>query len=318
MAAKQKSLFLLRSAAAWAAAACWAAQAQQASSTVVITGRTVVGANVAGFGDTPLARTPLQAEVFGLGQLKDADVSAIARLTKLDASVADAYNAEGYWSSIAVRGYTLDNRFNYRRDGLPINAETAIAFDNKERVELFKGTSGIQAGTSAPGGLVNLIVKRPQGSLRNVMLGFKEHGSLLAAVDMGEQFGKLGLRLNAVVEALDPPYRHTRGRRTMTALAADWKLGPDTLFQAEIETSHQRQPSVAGFSMLGDTVPLASSIDPRVNLNDQPWRQPVEFNGTTASLRLQQRLGDDWHFVAHAMQQRLKTDDRTAFPFGVY
>ena len=42
------------------------------------------------------------------------------------------------------------------------------------------------------------------------------------------------------------------------------------------------------------------------------------FDGTTASLRLQQRLTDSWNFVAHAMQQRLKTDDGTAFPFGVY
>ncbi|HLL11576.1 MAG TPA: TonB-dependent receptor, partial [Rubrivivax sp.] len=57
---------------------------------------------------------------------------------------------------------------------------------------------------------------------------------------------------------------------------------------------------------------------PRINLNDQPWRQPVEFDSMTASLRLQQGLGKGWNFVAHALQQRLRTNDRTAFPFGVY
>ncbi len=62
---------------------------------------------------------------------------------------------------LTVRGFVLDNRFNYRRDGLPINAETSIPLDNKARVDILKGTSGIASGTSAPGGLVDYVVKRP-------------------------------------------------------------------------------------------------------------------------------------------------------------
>jgi|CXWL01.1.fsa_nt_gi iron complex outermembrane receptor protein len=290
-------------------------------STVTISGRGIAGVGITGFGDTPLARSPLQASAFGAQQLGDAGIASIGALTRLDASLGDAYNAEGYWSILAARGYTLDNRFNYRRDGLPINAETALALDNKDRLELLKGTSGIQAGTSAPGGLVNLVVKRPAGSLRSARLEVREHGSLLGAVDIGERFGTdgaLGLRINAAYERLDPQARHTEGQRSLLAVAADWQIAADTLLQAEIESSHQRQPSVAGFSMLGNTVPDARRINPRINLNDQPWRQPVVMDGDTASLRLQQRLADGWRLTAHAMQQRLKSDDRTAFPYGVY
>lgn len=75
--------------------------------------------------------------------------------------MSDAYNTEGYWDNLTVRGFVIDNRFNYRRDGLPINAETSIPLDNKAQIEVLKGTSGLQAGTSAPGGLVNYVVKRP-------------------------------------------------------------------------------------------------------------------------------------------------------------
>ena len=110
-------------------------------------------------------------------QLADAGVASIGGLTRLDASLGDAYNADGYWSILSSRGYTLDNRSNYRRDGLPINAETAIALDNKERLELLKGTSGIQAGTSAPGGLVDLVVKRPTGTVREARFEAREPGS---------------------------------------------------------------------------------------------------------------------------------------------
>ena len=304
------------------AAACSAiAQAAQAQSSVTITGRSLGSAAVAGFGDAPLARSPLQASLVTTQQLSDGGISSLAGLTRLDASVGDAYNADGYWSNLSARGFTLDNRFNYRRDGLPINAETAIALDNKERLEVLKGTSGIQAGTSAPGGLVNLVVKRPNGPLRSVRLEAREHGSLLGAVDISQRFGAdgaVGVRVNAAYEKLDPPTRRTQGQRSLLAVSADWQIGTDTLLQAELESSHQSQPSVAGFSMLGHGVPDARGIDPRRNLNDQPWRQPVVMDGDTASLRLQQRLGDTWRFTAQAMQQRLKSDDRTAFPYGVY
>ena len=298
------------------------ALAQSAASTVLVTGQAPRSAAVAGFGDAPLARTPLQASSIGKEALADVGIAQLSGLTRLDASVSDAYNAEGYWSSLTMRGYTLDNRFNYRRDGLPINAETAIALENKERLDLLKGTSGIQAGTSAPGGLVDLVVKRPHGKpIRSLLLQAREAASVLAAVDISQRWGAegaFGLRVNIAHERLDPPARNSRGQRTLGALALDWQLNPDSLLQAEIETSRQRQPSVAGFSMLGDTVPAAASIDTRINLNDQAWRQAVELNGDTASLRWQQRLGDDWRFSAHAMRQRLKNNDRTAFPFGVY
>ncbi|HEY2594434.1 MAG TPA: TonB-dependent receptor, partial [Chloroflexota bacterium] len=52
------------------------------------------------------------------------------------------------------------------------------------------------------------------------------------------------------------------------------------------------------------------------NLNDQPWSLPTVFDADTASLRITQKLSDDWRIVAHGVTQRLRTDDRTAFPFG--
>jgi len=292
-----------------------------AQSVVTITGSAIAKTQLTGFGDTPLAKAPLQASAVGHAQWADAGISQFSGLVRLDASVADAYNAEGYWSNLAVRGFTLDNRYNYRRDGLPINAETAIALDNKERLELLKGISGMQAGTSAPGGLLNLVVKRPQAGVRELSLQWRQPGSLGVSLDLSERFGaeqRWGWRLNAASERLDPAQRNTRGERSMAALALDWQLSPDTLLQAEIESSRQSQPSVAGHSMLGNRVPDAAAIDRRLNLNDQAWRQPVVFNGNTASLRVQHRLSEDWSLSAHAMQQGLKSDDRTAFPYGVY
>lgn len=276
-------------------------------------------AELAGFGDIPLTRSPLQARAIGEEQLKDAGAQNLRALTSLDASVSDAYNSVGYWDSLTVRGYVLDQRYNYRRDGLPINAETAIALDNKSRIELLKGTSGIQAGTSAPGGLANLVVKRPDAEVRNATLAWRGANSVLGAVDLATRFGNdraFGVRVNVAAEHLDPELHAANGKRHLFALAGDWRPAPDTLIEAEVETSRRSQPSQPGFSLLGNRVPSANGIDPRINLNNQPWSQPVVLEGQTASLRLTQRLNAEWSAKAHYGTQRLRTDDRLAFPYG--
>ncbi|MEP7058335.1 MAG: TonB-dependent siderophore receptor [Caldimonas sp.] len=285
---------------------------------VTISGRNPPSAGVAGFGDVPLSKAPLQASVYSAEQMQDAGVQRLSDLTRLDPAISDAYNSEGYIDYLTVRGFVLDNRFNFRRDGLPINAETSIPLDNKERIEVLKGTSGIQAGTSAPGGLVNYVVKRPlDAPLRSATLEWRQTGNVLGAVDLSQRFGQnqaFGVRINAALEHMDPKVRSERGHRDLFALAGDWRLGSDTLLEAEVETGRRSQPSQPGFSMLGDRVPAPG--DPRINLNNQPWTLPVVFDATTASLRWQQRLSAAWRFSAHFARQQLRTDDRAAFPFG--
>ena len=319
----QKLVFSTIAAASISSAPYAGAQAAPATAQlqpITVTGRASPPASVSGWGDLPLALTPIQASVFSSEQLKDIGAQRLSDLTSLDPAVSDAYNAEGYWDFLTVRGYVLDNRFNFRRDGLPINAETAIPLDNKARVEILNGTSGMQSGTSSPGGLVNYIVKRPLDvPLRSIELEWRQPGTVSGAFDLSQRFGidqAFGLRLNAAAARLDPMVRASRGHRTLLALAGDWRVSPDTLVEAELETSRRSQPSQPGFSLLGDSVPLPG--DPRLSLNNQPWSLPVVMNATTASLRWQQKFGLGWRFVAHAVTQRLRTDDRLAFPFGCF
>ena len=312
---------LAQAALALAAGPIWAQTASSPEPQVVsITGKSRSNAaTVAGFGDVPLWAAPFSASVITTGQLQDAGIGSLADITRLDAGITDAYNPPGYWSQLAVRGFTLDNRFNYRRDGLPINAETVIGQANKQALEILKGTSGLQAGTSAPGGLVNLVVKRPLRAVRSATLSFEEPGAVGASVDLGDRAGsdgQLGWRINASADRLDPTVHNSRGSRNLLAGAFDAQLARGSLLEAEFEISHQSQPSVPGFSLLGSRLPDAKSTDPRINLNNQAWSLPVVFDGRTASLRYTQALSDGIDFVAHGMSQQLRTDDRVAFPFG--
>lgn len=293
------------------------AQADSGPTTITITGRSGGdSASVSGFGDVALHKSPFSATVITTSQLADAGIAGLGDLTRLDAGTTDAYNAPGYWGLVAVRGFTLDPQFNYRRDGLPINAETVVPLANKRSLELLKGTSGLQAGTSAPGGLVNLSVKRPAGRLRSVGLQWTEDHTNGLTVDLGDGDGRLGWRVNAEVAHLEPKVRASRGHRRLVALAGDSEPVAGTLIEVEAESSTQRQPSTPGLSVLGTRLPDPEAIDPRLNLNNQSWTLPVVMQGQTGSLRLTQALPRGAQLVLHAMRQRLASDDRIAFPFG--
>ena len=124
--------------------------AQQAPNEITIIAEPAI--RVSNFEGASQQELPISATTFDNATLRDVGAQRITDVLRLDASASDSYNLPAYWDKLSVRGYALDNRYNYRREGLPISAETIIPMDNKERIELLKGTSGIQSGTSAPGG----------------------------------------------------------------------------------------------------------------------------------------------------------------------
>ena len=300
-------------------ASCASAWAQQNPTEITITEQ--LPARVSGFGDVPAHELPFSTTVIDQNTLQDIGARRVSDALRLDASVTDSYNSPAYWDMLSVRGFTLDNRYNYRREGLPISAETMIPMDNKERIELLKGTSGIQAGTSSPGGLVNYVVKRAptnaEQQIRNVTLSYGEGNNRSTAADLGGRFGstgEFGYRFNVAYEDLNPYIGNTKGHRNLVALAMDWRLKPGTVIDFEFEQSHREQIGVNGYSLLGTQLPRP--VDPRINLTRQAWTQPGTFDATTGSIRLRQNLENDWLWSTQLGSQHLKTDDRLTYGFG--
>jgi iron complex outermembrane receptor protein len=282
-------------------------------------------ASVGGLSDAPLAETPQSISVIRASTLRELGASSLSSTIRSETSVSDAYNTVGYIESIQVRGFLLDNAQNYRRDGLAISNHAPLALENKEAVEILKGVSGIQAGVSAPGGLVNYVLKRPTSTpLRDVFLGLSERGTALAHADFGGragQAGQFGYRVNVSAEARRPEPNDAHGQRRFVSGFFDWRLPNRALLEAEFEYATVRQFSVPGFGLFdsnGDGVAdtLPAPFDPRLNLGAQPWAQPFESASAIGSLRFQQALSDKWLYGLRYGQQRIRTNDRLAFPDG--
>ena len=286
---------------------------------VVVTGsaadRTSTG--VTSIGDAPLENTPISVNVISAEKIESIGAKRLADLMKFDASVSDAYNTAGYWDYATVRGFVINNKYNYRREGLPISTETFIALDNKESVEILKGTSGIQAGTSAPGGLINYNVKRPTNSdIRTIKLEATNYGSILGSVDLGGRAGEnkeFGYRINAAAEKVNNYTPAAKGARQLFAIATDWRINKDSILEAEFEYSKRSQPSVPGLSLTGKTLPPPNA---KLNINNQAWSQPVVLEGVTGTVKFEQAINSSWRWLAKAGTQKLTSQDRVAFPFG--
>lgn len=96
-----------------------------------------------------------------------------------------------------------------------------------ERVEVFKGPASVLYGQNQPGGIVNMVTKKPRAdAVKEVQLGFGSYGRTNAALDIGGAFdGKpeLMYRLLAVANAGDQQADYTKSKRLFLAPSVTWQ-----------------------------------------------------------------------------------------------
>jgi iron complex outermembrane recepter protein len=273
----------------------------------------------------PIERTPLAIDAIDAAQILDRGVQSLSGAIRADPAVGDNYNTFGYIEALQIRGFTLNELLNYQRDGMVVSSHVPVALEDKEDIEILKGVSGMLAGSSAPGGLVNYVLKQPTAQdLAHVETQVSERGSAKIHGDFGGRAGidgAFGYRINLVAEEREPEIDHAWSKRALASGFFDWRAGSNTLLQFEFEHQKVREISVPGYGLLDTTgtgvaATLPPPIDPRINLNAQPWTQPFESSATSGSLRWTQQLGDGWSLLTRLGTQRSVTNDRIAFPDG--
>lgn len=202
--------------------------------------------------ELPLNQTPLTVSIIESTTIKNYGFNSLSNLLRLEPAAGDAYNTLGYIESLNVRGFLLDNRFNYRRDGLPVSNHMPVVIENKERLELLKGTAGILAGISSPGGLLNAVVKRPLSKdLTEASIQLSEKGSIQLTGDLSRRSvdGQWGFRVNFSALERRPFAESASGQHKLASAIFQRQLNGH-LLEAEIETARSKQISVPGLGLL--------------------------------------------------------------------
>ena len=301
------------------AGAAMAEEADQALPEVVVsaTKARASTASIGGFSNASLLSTPASLNVITSQQMLDLQIRSTTDAARYDASLSDAYNAVGYAEQFSIRGFKLDNGTSYRKDGMTIAGDTQIALENKERLEVLKGLSGLQAGVSAPGGVLNYVTKRPTDNpIRMVVLETRERGTLYGAADVGGRFEdtRFGYRVNVAAERLRSIVKGADGNRKFISGAFDWRISPQALLQIDADYQRKSQLTAPGFQLLNNTT--LPAIDADTMLNNQPWARPVETISSNIGARFEYTFSPEWKATFSANQNTFKRDDYTAFPYG--
>lgn len=272
---------------------------------------------VGSFRDTQVLDIPMTVNVIPRVVLDAQGAEGLFDALKNTAGVARSQLSGTIYDNIAIRGITVDNRTNFRLNGsLPVNNLIDLPLENKDRVEVLKGSSALYYGFTNPSGIVNMVTKRARLEPTNTFVfTANEFGGVSGHADIGRKFGadkQFGLRLNASHGKLRSGTKGFDGERTFGSAAFDWRLTDDLALRLDVELIEKSAVEQAAIALLPAVAGVISlpRIPDSTKLLSGPWAEyAAEAQNVLA--RVDYRISDAW--AATLETGRAETDRDRSF-----
>lgn len=226
-----------------------------------------------------------------------------------------SYNDTSVSSGFSIRGFaSSSNVKNIQIDGLPGLASRfgTQPTANIERVEVLKGPAAILYGYMEPGGLVNIVTKKPQARARTeVYTSFKTYASDISGLGVDNGYSvlfdttgpitadrKLRYRLIAEYEDVES-FRNDRWSRNfyvMPSLMYAWS--PHTHLTVGIEFLKEKRAADEGLVAPGNREDYVAAHNV-VYQNKDDWERD---DGLVFTAEFKHRFANEWNLTAAARQ----------------
>lgn len=228
--------------------------------------------------DTPLIEVPQTVNVVTADQIKAQGAQSVSEALRYTAGVrGETYGAASQFDSYTqIRGFKGDLFLDGLR--LPDGAATAdwttsvVEPYGLERVEVLKGPSSVLYGQSGPGGLVNMISKRPTATpLREVQLQTGSFGRLQGAFDLSgpvDPQGTFLYRLTGLARNSGTQTDFVDDDRLFIAPAFTWRPSADTTLTVMGQYLRERNGKTS-FNYL----PTSGTLRPNPVNGRLPWNR---------------------------------------------
>ncbi|XXF01152.1 TonB-dependent siderophore receptor [Pseudomonas sp. D3-10] len=244
--------------------------------------------------DSDIRDTPQSIDVIPAQVIKDLNTTRIDRALDFAGGVSRQNNFGGLtFLNYSVRGFTTGELY---RNGFAINRGSYSAPDtsNIERIEVLKGPAASLYGRGDPGGLVNIVTKRPQAeafSNLNISAGtWDRYRSSLDVNSPLDSEGNLLARVNMAIEDNGSFRDHVDSQRRIISPSLSWQISPDTRLMLDTEFSRTESVFDRGIPAVNGEL---GSVK-RSTFMGEPNDGQIRNDNQTIDLALEHYLNDNW------------------------
>ncbi|MDQ8994842.1 TonB-dependent siderophore receptor [Acinetobacter soli] len=272
-------------------------KAEATDNTTLSNGQVTKKSQVGILGNKDALDTPFSITSYTAKYIEDHQAKTVAEVLQSDPSVRNAFSANGLGEYFNIRGlYTQSHELAW--DGaFGLVPHNRVPTEFLERVEVFRGTSGLLFGMSlggAVGGVINVVPKRATDEpITRFTTTYSSDSNIGEHVDIGRRFGEnnqFGVRVNALKSHGDTALDSQTEDRRLGSIALDFK-GTDLRASLDIYNIKEKlsgaMPLLTSFA--SSTIPKA----PDATINTMPGA--YGYTKTTAAIgQVEYDLSDDW------------------------
>ncbi len=251
--------------------------------------------------DAPLIEIPQSVSVITLDQLTSRNVQTVNEAIRYTGGVdVDTYGTESRYDWINIRGFDQSTYGLYRDNSRWQSGQVSGQIDPYmlQEVDVVKGPSSVLYGQNQPGGLVNLVTKRPPSrQLGEVVLNYGSFDRMQAQVDVGgpiDPGGRWSYRLTGLVRQSDTQVDHVPDDRWFVAPALTWTPSAATTWT--LLADYQRDET--GWSQFlpsqGTFRPNPNGKIPRDTFTGEPGYDFFDRDQWSVGSLFEHRINDTW------------------------
>ncbi len=246
--------------------------------------------------ETPLREVPQAVRVVPRQAIDDIGAVRLEEAYDYVSGVNRQNSFGGLWDNFSIRGFAgnPDTGANFLRNGFAGNRGYNAPRDmaNVERLEVIKGPASALYGGSEPGGILNIVTKKPQfkaGHAVEVYAG--SYDTYRTTIDStGPLSDTLAYRLNMAYEDKGSFRDHVDSQRYLIAPSFTWLLSPSTVVNYDFEAIRQKAPMDRGVVAINGQVGSVS----RDRFLGEPNDGDITIDNKTHNLTVEHEFSSDW------------------------
>ncbi|KTC63415.1 IclR family transcriptional regulator [Pseudomonas fluorescens ABAC62] len=250
--------------------------------------------------NVPLAQTAQTITVVPRAVLDSQQALSLTdALQNVPGVTAGQYGRRG-WDDLIIRGQVASDSLFV--DGLRTSSSNRVAQQlfGAEQVEVLKGPASLLYGLVMPGGVVNMVTKRPKADpFANIDFTYGSNDLRQGTFDVGtplSENGKAAIRLNGLSSASNDSTDHVWYKSSYIAPSLSLDFGDDTDFT--ILASHQDRSYMRqqGVPQVGSIVSSPLGKVSRHLFIGETNQDPYHGQENRLGYALTHRFGDGWTF----------------------